>query len=159
MFKPHTLRSANGYNTDDVSRETGLECKDPTLAQQQFKDETDINTIVQRFGLTGELPTNYRPPQSGDFTDVTDFHTAMNAVRAATESFMEMPGELRARFANDPQRLMTFLEDPSNKEEALKLGLTQLPPEQPRGAVQAIDDLTKHIIGSKLETPPTKGTT
>lgn len=137
---------STGVNVDRdaVSRAAGLEFDpdvEPSMAQQSFKEECDINTIVRRFGLTGELPENYRAPISGDFTDVHDFQSAMNAVRAAEEAFMLLPGEVRARFANDPQNLIAFLDDEGNRAEALKLGLIQAPPERTRDVVQAVDEL------------------
>lgn len=126
---------------DAFSVETGLECKDESLAQQHFKEECDINEIVRRFGLTGEMPENFRAPVYGDFTGVVDFQTGMNAVVQAQESFMSMPAEVRARFANDPQRLMEFLADDKNRDEAVKLGLVKATVEPVRDAVKAIDEL------------------
>ena len=49
------LRSLYNYDRDAASSESGLACDDPTLAQQQFRDEADINTILERFGRTGLL--------------------------------------------------------------------------------------------------------
>lgn len=117
------LRSAYGYDADQVSLETGLKCEDKTLAQQNFKDEVDINTIVERFGLTGQLPDNVRIPQYGDFVDVVDYHTAMNKVIEAREGFMSLPATIRARFNNDPGELVAFCSDPANYSEAEKLGI------------------------------------
>lgn len=120
---------SNGFNGDNdlVSRETGLYCQDESLAIQSAKDETDINTIVRRFGLTGELPGDFQMPQSGDFTNVLDFHSAMNLIRETQEEFLKVPAEIRARFNNDPQRFMNFVEDGSNYDEARKLGLLKDP--------------------------------
>jgi len=130
------VRSAFNYDGDAVSLATGLAC-DPadSMVQQQFAEECDINTIVRRFGLTGELPQNLRMPVSGDFTQVGDFHSAMNLVRQAEEGFMELPGELRARFHHDPGELLSFLDDPANRDEAVKLGLVQKPAEVSRDGV------------------------
>lgn len=119
------VRSAYNYDTDMVSEETGLECKDPSLAQQHQKEEADINTIVKRFGLTGELPTNVRMPQYGDFYDVMDYQGCLNAVKAADAVFMTMPAEVRARFENDPAQFVEFCLDENNREEAIKLGLVE----------------------------------
>jgi len=77
------IRSPFNYNRDDVSNETGLECPEPTLAQQQFKDETDINVIMERFGRTGEIIGSVRMPAYGDFDSINDYHSAMNAIVAA----------------------------------------------------------------------------
>lgn len=117
------FRTGFNYDRDAASNESGLECLDESLAIQSAEDESNINTIVRRFGLTGQLPDDVRMPQTGDFTGVPDFHTAMNLVRAAQEEFLRVPADIRARFGNDPQAFMHFLEDGSNRAEAEKLGL------------------------------------
>lgn len=122
------LRTPYNYDVDKVSDETGLSCPEPTLAQQNFKDETDINYIVRQFGLTGELPGKPLSPQYGDFTGVLDYHSAVNAVLAAQDDFMELPAQLRSRFNNDPAELIDFLSNEENREEATKLGLVAAKP-------------------------------
>ena len=119
-----------GYNLDNdaVSRETGISCEDESLTDQSQRDDADINVIVARFGITGELPPDLRMPQSGDFSDAPDFHAAMNMVRSAQEEFMKVPAKLRERFSNNPQCLMDFLADDSNRDEAMRLSLVQSPP-------------------------------
>lgn len=117
------VRSAYNYNVDEVSQETGLRCEDESLAQQHQKDEADINTIVRRFGLSGELPSNVRMPQYGDFTGVSDYQSALEAVRAADAAFMTMPADVRSRFENDAAQFVEFCLDDRNREEAEKLGL------------------------------------
>lgn len=119
------LRTPYNYDTMEASDASGLECPEPTLAQQNAKDECDINTIVRRFGLTGELPNNVRMPKYGDFTNVTTYHDAMNAVIAANESFMQLPADVRSRFNNDAGAFVDFCSDESNRAEAEKLGLVQ----------------------------------
>lgn len=117
------LRTPYNYDTNEASDASALSCQDPSLAQQHAKEECDINTIVRRFGLTGELPNNVRMPEYGDFTAATDYHTAMNAVIAANESFMTLPADVRARFNNDPGAFVDFCSDDKNRAEAEKLGL------------------------------------
>lgn len=117
------LRSPYNYDMDSVSRETGLLCEDDSLAIQSAAEEADINTIVRRFGLTGELPGDISMPQSGDYVGVGDFQSAMNVVRAAQEEFMRVPADIRARFNHDPQRFSEFFNDPVNQEESIRLGL------------------------------------
>ena len=121
------LRTPYNYDVDKVSDETGLVCSDPSLAQQNFKDESDINYIVRQFGLTGQLPGQTISPQYGDFTGVLDYHSAVNAVLAAQDEFMELPAQMRARFDNDPAKLIDFLQNEENREEAIKLGLVDKP--------------------------------
>lgn len=136
-MKPPFLRTAYNYDMNKAGDESALECKDQTLTQQQFLEETDINTIVRRFGLTGELPTDFREPQYGDYTGIFDYQTAMNAVRQADETFMEMPANIRARFHNNPQELLEFLDDDDNRQEAIKLGLVKKADEPSKEAPQA----------------------
>ena len=129
------LRSSFNYDRDAVSNETALECLDESKAIQSAEEESNINTIVRRFGISGELPNQVAMPQSGDFTNIPDFHTAMNLVRKAQEEFVRVPAEIRARFNNDPGRFMDFFDDPANYDEALKLGLVnaRLPVDPPSG--------------------------
>lgn len=102
----------------------GLECKDPSLAVQSQLAESDINEIVRRFGLTGQLPENVRVPTYGDFdVGVTDYQSALNAVREAEASFMQMPADVRLKFDNDPQRFLEFCADENNLDEMRRLGL------------------------------------
>lgn len=125
------LRTAYNYDRDAVSNETGLSMREDEeiYTVQSERDECDINTIVRRFGLTGELPNNLRLPEYGDFEEVVDYHTAMNAVVAAQETFMQLPPDLRYKFHNNPQEFLEFCHDDANRDEARKLGL--LAPEVP----------------------------
>lgn len=117
------LRTAYNYDMNLASDLEGLFCEDPSLAIQSAEEESNINTIVRRFGLTGQLPADVSMPQSGDFLDIPDFHTAMNIVRKTQEEFLRVPAETRARFGNDPQAFMSFVEDDANYEEARRMGL------------------------------------
>lgn len=119
-----------GYSEDRpaISKEFGLSCPaEDSVVQQSFAEECDINTIVKRFGLTGQLPDVVAVPRSGDFTGVTDFHSAMNLVIEAEAAFMTIPGELRRRFNHDPAEFLAFVEDPANGDEMLKMGLRVAP--------------------------------
>lgn len=131
------IRSAYNYDMDEESLKSGLHCKDKTLAQQQFRDEVDINTIVERFGLTGQMPTDIREPSYGDYTGIFDYQSAMNVVVEARQAFMELPAKIRARFHNDPQEILEFLDDENNRDEAVKLGLVKKAEEPADEAPQA----------------------
>lgn len=123
----------SNYDADAVSKATGISfASEKMITQQQFKEESDINVIVERFGLTGKLPENGSYPVYGSFDEVVDYQTALNQIRAADEAFMALPGHVRARFGHDPQQLLEFCSDPANLEEARKLGLTKpLPSSDP----------------------------
>jgi len=123
MTKSVFLRTPYNYDTNKVSDETGLRCDDPSLTQQQFKDEADINTIVDRFLRSGVMPTPVSMPQYVDYEGVFDFQTAMNVVRAADENFMRLDAKVRSRFNNSPQEFLEFFSNPDNSDEAVRLGL------------------------------------
>lgn len=128
------LRSQYNYDMDMASLESGLKCEDKSLAKQSFAEEVDINTIVRRFGLSGELPENLRVPVNADFEGVFDFQSAMNVLRSAEEAFMEMPAHVRARFNNNPALFVNFCSDEGNRAEAIKLGLVVPPVAEPVAA-------------------------
>jgi phage internal scaffolding protein len=111
------------YDRDAASNESGLHCEDASLTQQHFKDETDINNILRQFNITGLLSESPLSPRYGDFTGIVDYHSALNAVIAAEDGFNALPADLRATFGNDPEQLINFLDDPKNKDEAIRLGL------------------------------------
>lgn len=100
---------------------------EPSLAIQSAADECDINLIIERANR-GILPAvNQRAPQFGDFSEVPDYQTAYNAVVAAQAEFEALPARVRERFGNDPAKLLSFLADPANREEAEILGLVDRP--------------------------------
>lgn len=125
---PIFLRTPYNYDTNQASDESGLKCLDDSKAKQSFQEECDINTIVKRFGITGQLPEGVRAPTYGDFTNTFDFHTAMNAIASARESFDRMPAEVRARFNNDPGAFVDFCSNEDNLAEMEKMGLTNPKP-------------------------------
>jgi len=119
------LRTPYNYDKDAASNESGLHCEDASLAQQHYKEECDINTILEKFNITGLLPESPLSPRYGDFTGIGDYHTAMNRVFAAQDEFEALPAQIRARFGNDPAQLIEFLENSDNRPEAEELGLVE----------------------------------
>lgn len=122
IVKPF-VRDPYNYDKDEVSNETGLKCEDPSLAQQHMKDECDINVIVERFGVTGQLPVTTLEPTYGDFSGVSDYQDALIKLQQTNADFMALPAAIRARFDNDPYELVNFLASEANREEAIQLGL------------------------------------
>lgn len=137
------LRTPYNYDTVAASNESGLACEEPSLAQQQFRDECDINTILKRFNITGELPNAPLSPRYGDFTGIGDYKTALDRVMAAHDEFESLPALVRARFDNDPAKLIEFLDNDENRLEAEKLGLVE--PKQ---------TLDAPAVEEKTPTPP-----
>lgn len=106
----------------DPPPQVGIVFTEPTLTQDHFKDECDINNILAKYSATGILPQ----VQGGYYDDLTqdfDYRTAMDTLLAADEAFAQLPSAVRRRFDNDPASFLEFVTNPANKEEAGKLGL------------------------------------
>lgn len=112
----------NYESTDD---HPGLECKDPSLTRQSEAEACDINYILKRVEAGGLVQTRGAEPIFGDFSEIGDYFTSLNTVIDAQTRFDALPAQLRARFENDPNKILGFVNDPSNREEAIKLGLTR----------------------------------
>ena len=115
-------------------RGSDLECLDPSLAQQSFKDDADINVMLEKFKVTGVMPQGVLMPTYGDFTGVSDYRTARDAMLKAEHAFMDMPFNVRSRFDNDPQKFLEFCSDEKNRDEAIRLGLVPAPVAAPAAA-------------------------
>jgi len=123
MKLPYLRATTYGYDTNKAGDESALECRDPTLTQQHMKDECDINVLVKRFVVTGEIPQLNMPPLQGDFTEAPTYQEALNLMVEAQHAFMQHPAEVRARFENDPAKFVDFCSDPKNADDLRKMGL------------------------------------
>lgn len=113
----------------------------PTMTQQHFKDECDINNIIARYETSGLLTDPYHPStrmyQFGDYSAVKDYQDSLNFIIDSRAMFDDLPSRVRERFNYDPSQLLFFLADESNREEAVKLGLVDPPtpsPAEPTGS-------------------------
>jgi len=111
-----------------------------TMAQQQFKDESDINTLVKKYLLKGVTPPGARikPPQYADFTSI-DFQEMQNTIADVQFNFQSLPARLRSKFQNSPYQLLRWLENPANEAEAVKYGLIDKEEMTPEGIKAAAD--------------------
>lgn len=125
--RPVFVRADGNYSMDAASVASGIENREPSLTMQSFKEESDINVMVKRFGLVGGMPPDFNAAVFQDVSDVPDFQTALNLVRESAQEFLRLPPAVRARFDNDPLNLVAFLDNEANREEAVSLGLLQAP--------------------------------
>lgn len=133
---------------------------EPKLTQQSAKDECDINIIVSKAKQGADLSQQMRKPIYGDFTDLPSYRESLLMVNKARDMFMSFDAEVRKRFANDPGLMLDFLNDPKNRDEAIKLGLVKAPeapkPEDPmlsemKGLRKDISDSKRRKGGSPAE--------
>ena len=120
-MKPTVIKIRKKY--DQHSRVQHIN-KEPSRTKQAFAEECDINQIMLKYKNTGLLThVNNAQAQYGDFSNVPDYHTALNQIQSAQDSFLALPAHIRAKFNNDPQDLIQYLNDETNYDDALKLGL------------------------------------
>lgn len=96
----------------------------PSMTQQAFAEDCDVNIILDRYMKTGELP---KPRQGvyADVSEVPDLSEAIQIVQQAQTAFDSLPAKIRYEFHNDPTKLLNFIADPKNKEKAIELGLIE----------------------------------
>lgn len=93
------------------------------LTEQSHKNETDMNYILRDYTRTGLIRHAQKNQGRYDDVSVQDFHEAMNIVTQSQQMFNELPGQIRARFANNPAEFLSFVQNPANKKEMHDMGI------------------------------------
>ena len=103
------LRTPYNYDREEVSKNTALICPEPTLAQQNMKDETDLNIMIRKYGVLPASEVNWK-----DF-DATiipkDYHALRNMIKEADQAFLDLPAGLRAECDNDQEKFLMMLNE------------------------------------------------
>lgn len=124
------IKCRTAFNARDEEHR-GIEFKKPSLCQQHFRDEADVNFIVNRYLQTGTWENvSERPPVYADmsaFEGDFDLIRAYEAVERAEDGFMRLPSDLRKKLDNDPSKLVSWLSMEENKADAIKYGLFNAP--------------------------------
>lgn len=127
------MKIKSRYDWDSTE---GLRFRKPSRTAQQFAAEADINELLRRYQSAGiaydpaAIARAAARPVFADLTDIpVDFQEAQNLIIQAREAFEGLGSDVRDRFSNDPGKLMAFLADEANNEEAYKLGLKVRPVE------------------------------
>lgn len=131
----------------------GKKFTQPSLTKQGLRDECNIDTIIAKYHRTKVLPERNNPGFYGDFTQVTDFQSALEQVREAKDGFSTLPSKIRKRFNNRPADLLHFLSDAANRAEALELGI--LVPEEQIKAAEAAAEASPVETGDAGTVTPT----
>lgn len=108
------------------TKRLSIDCSKDGRTQQHFKEQCNINFIVEKARKTGLLAhLNNRTPQYADVTKIPDYQDAMETIITANNAFWSLDARSRERFGNDPARMIDFLQDENNYDEAVKLGLVE----------------------------------
>lgn len=103
----------------------------PSRTQQSLRDECNINKILARFkkvcgGDYLQQMNGYVGGTFGDFSEVTDYRSALDQVKRAKDVFMRIPAKVRAEFNNDPAYFLDFCQDPKNVDRLREMGLVKV---------------------------------
>ncbi len=94
---------------------------DKGLTKQTFRDETDINKILQKFQVSGVVShLNKFEGMYGEFADF-DFLNANLMLNKGADIFAALPSEVRREFDQDPSKFFAFVNDVENKDKLNEL--------------------------------------
>lgn len=128
------------HDRDFESDRTGTYCADPSLTKQEFKDETDINVILERFMKTGEPPPVTLPEHFIDATEKKTWREMAEIQAEMSAKFYTLPPALRFEFLNDPNQwadaVVTAL-DNNDKQRLEAFGIELAKPEEAKPDVAA----------------------
>ncbi len=106
-----------------------MEITGESRAKQSMRDECDINVIMAQYHKTGMLA--HVNQYEGNYTDLPmaiDYHSMLNQAQDALDAFESLPSDIRTMFHNEPEEFLAFVQDPSNREEMIDLGLAHADP-------------------------------
>jgi len=141
------------YNHFDVPPRPKTSNKTPSRTKQEHKESSDVYFILDRYQKTGQIANvNNNDPIYGDFSTVGDYRQAREVMFETEKMFQNLPANIKEKFENNPQKLIEFIEDPKNLQEAIKLGLAieRVEPPKPLSAKDIVDAFKE---GSKDESP------
>lgn len=129
----------------DVPYKNPFFTEGPSRTKQADAEAADINNIMKRYEKTGVLDhMSQNPGRYEDLPAGLDYQTALNLAITARESFEALPGTLRAKFDNDAETFLNFMDDPANEKEIIKLGLRE---------VETLDAEEDPVIETPTPTP------
>lgn len=130
----------------------GITFTEPSLAKQAFKEQCDINNVLKRYNATGILDhVTSMQPVYADLTQVGDLQQAFDTVHAAEEAFNALPSELRNELDNNPANLVSFIQNPANKERCIAYGLFNQPvveTSETRVVDTGVPDPNSNVLGN-----------
>lgn len=93
-MQPAIRTQVDGLN-EEYSLQTALDCSNlPDMARQEFKDETDVNKVLARYGIDG-LP---RKPEYSAVDYDMDLQQSIEAIKEAERAIAKLPTPLREKY-------------------------------------------------------------
>lgn len=128
--EPRKNRPRHNHKDEaDYEDRTALDCTgDPGMTLQEPAEDADINVLMKRMGVKdGSALPYFANPRAlyGDLSEMPDDPVELAEIMRQGElAFMRIPASVRQRYRN-PEELFAWMNDDSNYEEAVKLGLLE----------------------------------
>lgn len=101
----------------DESTHEGVVFTGASLTQQHFKEECDINHILEMYTKTGELPVNPHEMRYADVSEISDYATMRAALAQADNDFLDLPARVRERYNNDTVEFLDAIATEDGRRE------------------------------------------
>jgi len=126
-------------------------CDQEKGAKQQFKDECDINRIMEKYRVSGMV--THLSKNLGRYVDVSEvgsYHEAVTRVIETRGFFAGLSADMRKEFDHDPAVFLDFISDPENIAKIHELGLDGVI--NPRGeAVAEVEAVVEAAVEEVVE--------
>lgn len=135
-------------------RSTATKFTLPSRTRQSFKDECDINSIMERFNKTGLI--NHYNKYQAQYKETTPqtFTNAQFVIANAKSMFEELPAKARAHFHNNPTEFLEFAnsiepDDKVSQQTLIDLGLATAKPDEPSSSSSTSEAPAEHSEASE----------
>jgi len=92
------------HDTNFESDRTAFYSTEASMTKQEFKEETDINFLLDRFMKGGEAPPLILPEHFADISNRQTYFDTARQVAEAAALFYQLDADTRGYFLNDPNR-------------------------------------------------------
>lgn len=98
------FKTPHNHDTNKESDKYALTCLDESKTDQSFKDETDVNFLMDNIYKRGAIPNVVLPEHFGDAFMIPTLLQARTAIAENNATFYKLPASIREEFLNDPAR-------------------------------------------------------
>lgn len=136
------------YSRYELPPSPSIKFTQPSMTQQHFKDECDINRIIKRYQQTGVLGNPLEPvpkPIYEDVSNLPSFEQSMQTVARTSEYFDSLPSEVRQQFNYNVSDFVRYISDPDNLAKFQQLA--------------SMDNYSSTTSDSSLVSAPSQGAT
>ena len=125
----------HAYSPSD--RSTDAKGGGKSMTRQEFTEECDINTVVERHLTVGGIITPQEfSEELVELPDNFDYKEALDAVTAADAAFLQLPADIRSAHENNPGNLLNHIESKEFQSGTVDIFGVEIRTEAPEQAPQ-----------------------